>query len=161
MAGQDATHRLGGAVQLDDAYLGGERTGGRAGRGFTLEAIGESAKACLIPGTVVHSDGLACFTAVAGAGCLHKPMVVGSLKPRELPEFAWVSTVLGNLKTTLAGAFHSLKYRKYAGQYLAAFAYRFNRRFDLRGLVTRLVVDVARAGPAAERVVRAHAEPRF
>jgi hypothetical protein len=33
MAAQEDTHRLDGAVQLDDAYLGDERTGGRAGRG--------------------------------------------------------------------------------------------------------------------------------
>ncbi len=48
--------------------------------------------------------------------------------------------MLGNLKTTLAGAYHSLKYRKYAAHYLAAFAYRFNRRFDLRDLASRLIV---------------------
>ena len=33
MACQDATYRLSGVVPLDDAYLGGERTGGKAGRG--------------------------------------------------------------------------------------------------------------------------------
>ena len=33
MVQQDAAHRLDGLVQLDDAYLGGERTGGKAGRG--------------------------------------------------------------------------------------------------------------------------------
>jgi hypothetical protein len=69
--------------------------------------------------------------------------------------------VLGNLKTTLAGAYHSLKYRKYAAHYLAAFAYRFNRRFDLRGLVARLIVDVARSKPVKETVVRAHAEAPY
>jgi len=69
--------------------------------------------------------------------------------------------VLGNLKTTLAGAFHSMKYRKYADNYLAAFAYRFNRRFDLRGLVARLIVDVARCAPAKESIVRTLAEARF
>jgi hypothetical protein len=42
--------------------------------------------------------------------------------------------VVGNLKTTLSGAFHALRYRKYGQIYLTAFAYRFNRRFDLRGL---------------------------
>jgi hypothetical protein len=56
------------------------------------------------------------------------------------------------LRYTLAGAHHSLKYRKYAGHYLAAFAYRFNRRFDLRDLLARLIVDV---------VVRQHAEAGF
>ena len=50
--------------------------------------------------------------------------------------------MLGNLKTTLSGTHHAMNYRKYAEHYLAAFAYRFNRRFDLRGLVASLVVDV-------------------
>jgi hypothetical protein len=61
--------------------------------------------------------------------------------------------VLGNLKTTLAGAFHAFDYTKYAQTYLAA-AYRFNRRLDLRGLVARLIVDVSRAKPRAQHVVR-------
>ncbi len=116
MAQRDSTHRLSGAVQLDDAYLGGERTGGKAGRGsenkvpfvaavslnarghpmhvkfnlvsaFTRDAISKWAKASLAPHTLVASDGLGCFAAVADAGCLHVPMVVGALKPRDLPEF--------------------------------------------------------------------------
>jgi hypothetical protein len=36
--------------------------------------------------------------------------VVGNLKPKDLPEFKWINTVLGNLKTTLSGAFHALTY---------------------------------------------------
>lgn len=190
MAEQDRTHLLSGEVQIDDAYLGGERRGGKAGRGsenkvpfvaavsvneaghplhvklnvvsgFTTQALSKWAKANLLPGTVVSSDGLGCFAAVTGAGCLHLPTVVGTLKPRDLPEFKWVNTVLGNLKTTLAGAFHGLKYCKYAEHYLAAFAYRFNRRFDLCDLIVRLVVDVARSKPIAEIAVRARAEARY
>jgi hypothetical protein len=90
------------------------------------------------------------------------PRVVGNLKPKDLPEFKWINTVLGNLKTTLSGAFHALIYRKYCQIYLTAFAYRFNRRFDLRGLVAGLIVDVARTKPVPERVVRwGHAEAAF
>ena len=92
---------------------------------------------------------------------MHLPIVVGALKPRDLPQFKWVKSVLCNLKTTLTGAFHSLKYSKYADQYLAAYSYRFNRRFDLRGPVARLIVDVARCKATKEEVVRAHAEVRF
>jgi len=187
MARQESTHRLRGCVQLDDAYLGGERTGGKAGRGsenkvpfvaavslndrgqptyiklnlvsgFTSAAIGHWAKANLVAGTRVISDGLGCFAAVSDAGCIHLPVVVGDLKPRDLPQFKWVNTVLGNLKTTLAGTFHSLKFSKYADHYLAAFAYRFNRRFDLRSLVARLLVDVARCSPITEATIRAQAE---
>jgi hypothetical protein len=44
---------------------------------------------------------------------------------------------------------------------LAAFTYRFNRRFDLHGLVSRLIVDVARCAPAREKVIRQHAEADF
>lgn len=91
----------------------------------------------------MRSDGLGCFAAVADAGCLHLHRVVEDLKPRDLSEFKWVNTVRGNLKTTLAGTFHALKYRKYGDHHLSACAYRFNRHFDLRGLVARLIVDVA------------------
>ena len=183
MAEREDAHQLTNVVQMDDAYLGGELSGGTAGRGsenkvpfvaavslndmghpvylkltlvagFTLDAIKEWAKLHLAPGTVVTSDGLGCFTAVIDAGCVHLPTVVGERKPRDLPEFAWVNTVLGNLKTTLAGAHHAFNYRKYAAHYLAAFAYRFNRRFDLHTLVVRLIVAVARCEPRSERVIR-------
>ena len=190
MAARESCHRLEGAVQVDDAYLGGERAGGKPGRGsenkvpfvaavsldekdrprflklsmvsgFTSDAIGKWAKANLAPGCAVISDGLGCFAAVTAAGCTHQPVVVGGRKPRDMPQFLWVNTVLGNLKTTLAGAYHSLKYSKYAAHYLAAFAYRFNRRFDLRGLVARLIVNVARCAPVKQAVVRQHAEAGF
>lgn len=52
-------------------------------------------------------------------------------KPKEVPEFRWINTVLGNLKTSLSGCYHAFDFQKYAARYLAAFSYRFNRRFDL------------------------------
>lgn len=66
--------------------------------------------------------------------------------------------MLGNLKTTLTGAFHAFSYRKYATSYFAAFVYRFNRRFDLRDLVASLIADVARALPLTLRGIRGNAE---
>ena len=171
-------------MQVDDAYLGGERPGGKAGRvsenkvpfltavslseeghplraklslvpGFTLKAIAEWAKNHLAPGSTVLSDGLACFNAVSEAGCDHQPTVVDGRKPKDLPEFKWVNTILGNLKTSLSGCCHSLAFRKYGNQYLAAFAYRFNRRFDLRTLNERLLVAAATCGPRSQRAIRA------
>ena len=55
------------------------------------------------------------------------------------PEFRWVSTILGNLKTALRGIYHAIDHAKYAHRYLAEFAYRFNRRFDLAAMVPRLL----------------------
>jgi transposase-like protein len=143
MASREAQHRLSGAVQIDDAYLGGERHGGKPGRGsenkvpivaavslndagnplylkvaplaaFSNEALSIWAKANLKPGCTVLSDGLSCFAAVTEAGCIHQVEVVGQRKPRELPQFKWVNTVLGNLKTMLSGAYKSFGYAKYA-----------------------------------------------
>lgn len=184
MADRKTRYVLDGQVQVDDAYLGGERTSGKVGRGsenkvpfvaavslsdeghplrvkltpvsgFNLIAIGQWAKTHLAPGSTVFSDGLACFGAVSSAGCAHQPTVVGKRKPKDLPEFKWINTVLGNLKTSLSGSYHAFDFRKYATRYLAAFTYRFNRRFDLRTLHTRLLVAAATCVPQPQRVIRA------
>jgi hypothetical protein len=176
MSERDAQYRLSGRVDMDDAYLGGELSGGKAGRGsenkvpfvaalsldedghplsikiapvpgFTREAIGAFAKDNLEPGSAVQSDGLPCFAAVAEAGCTHTAIVVGNRKPKEMLVFLWLNTVLGNLKTSLSGAYHAFGFAKYASRYLGAFAYRFNRRFRLDQLPKRLLDACSGAGP--------------
>ncbi len=183
MAAREAEHRLSGTVQVDDAYLGGERVGGKPGRGsenkvpfvaavslneegnplyakmtpvpsFTSDAISKWARSNLAPGADVLSDGLGCFAAVTDAGCTHRVEIVGQRKPRDLPQFKWVNTVLGNLKTMLSGAYKAFGYGKYADRYLGAFGYRFNRRFDLADLVVRLVADVSRSKAAPAHAIR-------
>jgi hypothetical protein len=54
--------------------------------------------------TVVFSDALTCFGAVTETGCTHQPTVVAGRKPKDLPEFRWINTMLGNLKTSLTGS---------------------------------------------------------
>ena len=176
MSERETKYILDGSVQVDDAYLGGERNGGKVGRGsenkvpfvaavslddngnplriklspvsgFTLKAISSWAKANLSANCSVSSDGLACFAAVADAGCQHHPLVVGGRKPKDLPEFQWINTILGNLKTSLGGSYHAFGFAKYASRYLAAFAYRFNRRFHLDTLPMRLLVASVSIGP--------------
>lgn len=118
----DQEHRLEGDVQVDDAYLGGERLG-VVGRGspkktpivaavslrsygssvfvkmsplssFTQEAVKDWVLANLAPGTNVLSDGLVCFSGVVDAGCAHSYIVVGKRKPRETPNMSWMNTGL-------------------------------------------------------------------
>jgi transposase-like protein len=183
MVEREAGYVLCGTVQVDDAYLGGELNGGTAGRGsenkvpfigavsldeeghplrakftqlpgFTRKALADWASANLSPTSTVVSDGLACFAGVTDAGCAHQPTVVGSRKPKDLPMFHWVNTVLGNLKTSLSGAYHSFGFSKYAERYLGAIAYRFNRRFDLHALPNRLLVAAAFCGPCPAQRIR-------
>ena len=176
MVERDAQYTLSGDVHVDDAYLGGELAGGKAGRGsenkvpfvaaislsaegrplyikmapvpgFTRNAIVGWANADLSPGCIVTSDGLGCFAGVTDAGCQHRVIIAGGRKPKDLPEFNWINTVLGNLKTSLGGAYHAFYFAKYGTRYLGAFVYRFNRRFHLEALPLRLLVAAASIGP--------------
>ena len=187
MAERDDMYTLSGTVQIDDAYLGGERSGGKAGRGsenkvpfvaavaldeqnhpryikltpvpgFTLKAIADWAQSHLSPGCSVISDGLACFGGVTKAGCQHQIIVTGGKKPKELPEFNWINTLLGNVKTSLSGAYHAFDFGKYATHYLAAIAYRFNRRFRLDTLPQRLLLAAIICAPLSESRLRGNTE---
>ena len=46
--------------------------------------------------------------------------------------------MLGNLKTALAGTYHSFDHAQYGARYLAEFAHRFNRQLDLAAMLLRL-----------------------
>jgi len=175
--------QLTGRVEIDDAYLGGERSGGKAGRGsenkipfiaavqttaagrpdlacfsqraFTKESVSEfMATSMALPLTVV-SDGLGCFTVTASLGAVHDRTVTGGGKASvALEQFRAVNTVLGNLKTALTGTYHAIKFAKYAQRYLAEVQYRFNRRYDLRSILARLVHAAAVTLPQREVVIR-------
>ena len=139
MMERDRQFPLTGWVELDDAYLGGERSGGKRGRGapaktpfvaavetneeghplrmklsvvdgFRTTEIAAWAQHHLGTGTRVLSDGLACFHGVTAAGCAHEKIVVGSGRASvQRPEFRWVNTILGNIKTALRGTYHAIR----------------------------------------------------
>ena len=122
--------------------------------GFTFQAPKAWSCLHLAPGGYVASDGLACFKAVTPAGCVREPTVGGGRKSKELPEFQWINTVLGNLKTRLRGNYHAFRFAKYATRYLGAFAYRSNRRFNLATLAEQLLIAVVHCGPRTEPALR-------
>ena len=106
-------------------------------------------------GTNVLSDRLACFAAITDAGCAHTVKVVGQRKPRDLPQYKWVNTVLANVNPMLSGAYKVLGFAKCADRYLSALGYLFvNRRFDLADLIVRLVLDMSRCAATPKRVIR-------
>ncbi|MBG6081777.1 hypothetical protein IWX58_003464 [Rubrivivax gelatinosus] len=167
LAERDQLHRLDGQIQLDDAYLGCERSDASTGRDTTdktpfvaavsVNAAGHPLFLKLSPVQAFSYEATALWVrsnlapSVTDLATLPAsrplrpayPVVAGSAKPAALPDFHWINTVLRNLKRSFAGAHHSSKFGKYADAYLAGFAYRFNRCFDLKGLVARLIVDVA------------------
>jgi hypothetical protein len=186
-AGREAAEpKSSGRVEVDDAYLGGERPGGKRGRGaagktpivaavettaerkprrlrlsvvkgFREKEVEKIAKRDFAPGATVVSDGLSCWPAVEKAGCSHRPMVTGSGKRAAgWTPFRWVNTTLGNIETALVGTYHHVS-PKHAQSYLASFAYRFNRRYRLDSIVERLAWAATRTAPQPYRVVTADA----
>jgi ribosomal protein L37AE/L43A len=187
MAAREAAKpRLAGRVEIDDAHLGGERAGGKRGRGaagktpivaavettaerkprrlrltvvkgFRKKEVEKPAKRDLAAGSNVVSDGLSCWPAVEKAGCTHFPMTTGAGKrAASWTPFKWVNTCLGNIKAALAGTYRHVS-PKHAQSYLTSFAYRFNRRHPLDSIVERLAWAAVHAGPQPYRVVAADA----
>ena len=73
-------------------------------------------------------------------------MTGGGPESASKKEFAWVNTMLGNVKNAITGTYHSIS-PKHATRYLAEFCYRHNRRFQLENMVTRFGYMAVRTPP--------------
>ncbi|PCI43747.1 MAG: IS1595 family transposase [Proteobacteria bacterium] len=174
---------LTGVIQLDDVYWGGERHGGKRGRGsadktpfvaavsvnedghpiamnmnvvngFRSREIASWAKKHLSADSHVVSDGLACFNAVTEAGCQHTRIVTGGgAECVTIEAFTWVNTMIGNVKNALVGTYHAIDH-KHLPRYLAEFCYRFNRRFELQDMLPRLAYIALRTPPMPMRLLK-------
>jgi transposase-like protein len=183
MKTRDDSKPLSGILKIDDAYLGGKRRGGKRGRGapgkepfiaavasnaqghpismkfniisgFTKAEITSWTMKHVIPGSIVFSDGLQCFTGVANAGCTHKVIVTGGGPDSvDIPEFRWLNTIIGNVKNSIRGTYHAIS-KKHMPRYLAEFCYRFNRRFDLGAMIERLAYVAVRTSPMPQPLLK-------
>ena len=157
MARREADTPLSGRVEMDDAYLGGARAGGKRGRGapgktpfvaavstspegrprkvklvpvkgFRKREIARGAKRWLAPGSEVLTDGLRCWNALDGVVGSHRAIRTGSgRQAARMAPFKWVNTTLGNIKSAITGTYPKLG-PDHAQRYLASFAWRYNRR---------------------------------
>ncbi len=181
MLERDESKSLSGDIEIDDAYWGGKSSGGKRGRGaskktpflaavskvegkpdqiklsvikgFRTEEIEQWSEKNLEVGSSVLSDGLSCFRGVKKAGFNHHFLVVGNSRDtNKTAAFDWVNTILGNLKTALAGTFHKLS-AHHLQRHLATFQYRFNRRYRLKEMLPRLVWGALRTPPMPRRLL--------
>jgi ribosomal protein L37AE/L43A len=184
MLEREQGRKLTGVIQMDDAYWGGRRRGYKRGRGtrgktpfvaavatdpvsgkptamrmdrvkgFRSGEIGRWSQKHLDAEAHVVSDGLACFAAVADAGCTHEPLITsGPGAQRRRKVLVWVDTMLGNIKTSMQGTYRAIR-AKHLPRYLAEFVYRFNRRFDLASMIVRLGATAALTPPMPYRLVK-------
>jgi hypothetical protein len=139
MMERDAGKRLSGRIEVDDAHIGGERNGGKRGRGSAgktpivaaVETTAEGkpiriklrrvdglrrkqiealARRNFDPASTVFTDGLGCVIGVRDAGCAHHPIVTGSGRKAALtPAFKWVNTALANIKNAMTGPYRAVR----------------------------------------------------
>jgi ribosomal protein L37AE/L43A len=167
---------LDGRIEMDDAYLGGERGGGKTGRGspgkkpivvavqttddgrplkmkirriarFKRRRVKALAKRIIAPGARVVTDGLACFRGVADAGCMHDAIATGSgRQAARHPAFKWSNTTLGNIKSAIVATYKAVR-KKHLVRTLAEFEWRFNHRDDLAAMIPVLATAATRTPP--------------
>jgi transposase-like protein len=167
MGHQDGLYRLQGVIELDDAFIGGKRTGkrgrGAAGKtpiivacehnegkpGFVAlqavnsinhETVKHFAKFHLVPDQTVHTDALNALNSLA-----QSQHHVAKVTPPELAAhwLPWVHIVISNFKTFVLGTYHGIS-GKYVQEYLDEYTYRLNRRFwepEIPNRLLRLAVN--------------------
>lgn len=190
MALAETYRPLSGRVELDDAYLGGERSDAKAGRGAEHKlplvvaaqttADGRAHPACLWvrPFTqqamqafiacsmglrlTVVSDGLGCFTPAASMGAVDDRRITGGGKASVRNErFRAVETPIGNVKTALTDTYHAIEFAKYGCRHLAEVQFRFDRRCDMLAMFGSLLrALVAAPKPPGRRIGVAEAHRR-
>ena len=180
----DSRYKLQGDVEIDDAYLGGVKKEGKRGRGsenkkpflaavqcntegypvfvklsivsgFTSAAIKSWAEQNLKRGSRTVTDGLACFNVLDKFG-EHRVLVTSRARQSEVDAvFKWVNTILSNVKSSISGTFHSIKFAKYGFRYLADLEFRLNRRFDLRKMFFGLFEKALKTCPKPQKSLNA------
>jgi len=186
MIERDRGYKLGTAgprIEIDDAYIGGERTGEGAGRGrrghtpfiiavetstagrplyARLQVVrgfqtGETKRLCtrLEAGTTVVSDGGQWFRCIAAQpGLVHERHVTGTDRAAARhPAFRWANIMLANIKNSLLATHRAVEV-KHLPRYLGAFAWRFNRRFVLKTIHQRLAIAAAATPPIPYRLLK-------
>ena len=172
MGQQDDKYKLQGLVEMDEAYFGGERKGGKRGRGTTKSKVlvgvstpDEKRSAGFVKmklvrtfdevtvrmfitnhiesGCTIQTDGLNIYSGLENLAKEHQSFVVS----KGAESLRWINTIIGNAKTFLLGTYHGRPDPKHLQEYLNEYCYRVNRRFWESQLFPRIVAACANCEP--------------
>ena len=105
---------------------------------FSKKAIRLWSKRSIAKGSLVFSDALQGFQAIARPGVQHKSVNISDDSQAKDRLFSAINTVMGNLKRYMLSIHHAIRQRSLK-RYLADFSWRFNHQFDLKNpIILRL-----------------------
>ena len=163
MGKREALYRLGGSVEMDEAFFGGKASGKR-GRGsenktqvaVALQISGDGhpqflkmhvipdakgstlqafAKDGITAGSTIHSDAFRSYNALSEDYCCDMQKYNPKSGDARLK---WLHVMVSNIKANIEGAYHGLE-GTYLQRYLDEFCYRFNRRHSKKRLFDHLL----------------------
>lgn len=164
MADRNAKYKLGGIVQVDDFYLGGESKGGKRGRGteqvpvvagislkrgkpqyLFMDLVPDVSKRSVLDvlsrrietDVILETDGLPTYASCAEELKVQSHLVTTSKDGNKYETFQWLDKAISNLKKFIDGTYHG---RQEDDQlYMEEYVYRYNRRGFGHRLVERLL----------------------
>ena len=163
MGERENTYKLGGSIEMDEAFFGGKHTGKR-GRGsenktevavaLQLDSSGRPqflkmqvipdakgdtllafAKGNITEGSTIHSDAFKSYNALSGTYCCDMQKYDSQSDDDRLK---WLHVMISNIKANIEGAYHGLN-GVYLQRYLDEFCYRFNRRHSMKPVFDHLL----------------------
>jgi len=164
MGDRDALYQLEGIVELDDAFFGAPKEGGKRGRGtekakvivglsltprgnpvnvkmqvvenLQRQTIIRFAEQNIMECAIIPTDLYCSYNALSERGYIH---IRKKFNAKDNPDHLhWMHTVISNAKAFVGGTFHGLD-KKHLQAYLDEFCYRFNRRKFKNALFYRLL----------------------
>lgn len=167
LAERDAKYKLGGLIEMDDAYFGECRVSGKRGRGaekkakvivsvklddwgeyprfanmsvvehLDKEQVAGVATNQINEGSTVKTDGFRSYHVLKEKGFIHQQKILQT--PENASKYLpWVHILISNCKAVLRGTHHGVS-PKHLTSYLSEFCYRFNRRFWTKQLFERMI----------------------
>jgi len=170
MTKRNKRYKLGGLIELDEAYLGQKKHSGKRGRGSENKAT--VLAAIEVPNNknprfaflkkvedissntvldeisqnvkehqIIKTDGYSSYKQISSSGYYHYPKVMNNVEDIK-KHMPWVHILISNLKSSIRAVFHGVS-KKHLQRYLDEYSYRFNRRFVENQLFDRLLVACA------------------
>lgn len=163
MGKRDENYKLGGIVELDDAFFGAPTEDGKRGRGTDKTPVlvsvsltdegkpryakmkvvdsvnGTNVKSfsskSILPGSEIHTDGFPTYSVLNGESY---SLVQKNYDPAKDPEhLRWTHIITSNAKAFINGTFHGLD-SIHLQRYLDEFCYRLNRRWNFGEIFSNL-----------------------